>query len=1188
MDQNVDRKQHTAPKSGRKADKKKEKKQPKNQQKNNPKAFAFNSGARAERSARRNLDNSEHKLHVPLIDRSTLEPPPIVIAVVGPPKCGKTTLIRSLVKKFTKHNLNEIKGPITVVSGMNYMYIHLFIRIGKHRRLTFFEANNDLNSMIDLAKVTDLVLLMIDASFGFEMETFEFLNILQTHGFPKILGILTHLDHFKDNKRLKTTKKKLKHRFWTEIYQGAKLFYLSGLINNKYPKNEIVNLCRFISVMKFRPIVWRNTHPYLLIDRVEDITDPADIADNPKCDRTVTLYGYTRGTNLKEGSKVHIAGVGDSIVADISILPDPCPMAQKVRRSLNEKQKLIYAPMSDVAGILYDKDAVYVNVRSNFNKPQGGDDEIFEKSSGEKMVMNLQDTKQTLVDQIGNSEVKIFSSSTPMKANDLPYVVENVVENDRTRRRILFGNEEEEEENELPLSNDSEDDEDNSSTDVNSEEESSEDEEDFEEESDDGNLEAGERRRVDKDFKYANIEENENKKKSLKAKKNIDIAFADSDDDLSGDEEIIEHRGREVLEKFNQGSDLFDGKILEDDYDENVPNDLEIDSFNWKENLASKASINYHKAKAEQRKKNLMYLIYGDSNNPEPSLDEDLDSVEEEMSDLDDTNMFKLKKKKNFQNITLSAIDTSKVEILNDDLAEEWGSEEFLDSIRHMFITGDSEMNEENKEEEVFGDFEDLESGEKVEAESTEISEEADLARKKEVLKKKFDAQYDSDSDMSDSPLNSSNIFEKTKAEFAHQKVINDKEFEGVDETTKLKLEGYKPGQYVRIVIHQMPKEFIEKFDPCYPVIVGGILSSEDNFGFIQVRLKRHRWYKKILKSNDPFVVSLGWRRFQTLPMYSLDDGSRNRILKYTPEHMHCLATFYGPISSPNTGFCAFQTLSDNTSNFRIAATGVVLDINKSVEIVKKLKLIGTPIKIYKHTAFIKDMFTSSLEVAKFEGASIRTVSGIRGQVKKYLTKPEGAFRATFEDKILMSDIVFLRAWYPVKPKKLYNPVSSLLIGGNTEWKGMRSTGQVRYENGLAVPNLVDSTYKEIERKPRVFNKLKVPKSLQSQLPFKTKPKLLKKQQKKTYLQKRAVVMEADEKKVYSLIQQINTIKNEKDLKRKVKDKEKKEVYLKKKALSEEKSLRKKKDRVKEFYEKMGKSGSAFEDGPPKKKFKKK
>jgi ribosome biogenesis protein BMS1 len=49
------------------------------------------------------------------------------------------------------------------------------------------ECNNDVNSMVDLAKVADLVLLLIDASFGFEMETFEFLNICQVHGMPRIM-----------------------------------------------------------------------------------------------------------------------------------------------------------------------------------------------------------------------------------------------------------------------------------------------------------------------------------------------------------------------------------------------------------------------------------------------------------------------------------------------------------------------------------------------------------------------------------------------------------------------------------------------------------------------------------------------------------------------------------------------------------------------------------------------------------------------------------------------------------------------------------------------------------------------------------------------------------------------------------------------------------------------------------------
>ena len=57
------------------------------------------------------------------------------------------------------------------------------------------------------------------------MEIFEFLNICQVHGFPKIMGVLTHLDLLKNNKTLKKTKKKLKSRFWTEVYQVSIVKY---------------------------------------------------------------------------------------------------------------------------------------------------------------------------------------------------------------------------------------------------------------------------------------------------------------------------------------------------------------------------------------------------------------------------------------------------------------------------------------------------------------------------------------------------------------------------------------------------------------------------------------------------------------------------------------------------------------------------------------------------------------------------------------------------------------------------------------------------------------------------------------------------------------------------------------------------------------------------------------------------
>ena len=102
----------------------------------------------------------------------------------------------------------------------------------------------------------------------------------------------------------------------------------------------------------------------------------------------------------------------------------------------------------------------------------------------------------------------------------------------------------------------------------------------------------------------------------------------------------------------------------------------------------------------------------------------------------------------------------------------------------------------------------------------------------------------------------------------------------------------------------------------------------------------------------------------------------------------------YGPIYPITTSFIAIRDLDDTSSAFRIAANGIVLEIDQSYLVSKKIKLIGNPFKIFKNTAFIKDMFNSALEVAKYEGAKLKTVSGIRGTIKKALSSegPEGSY----------------------------------------------------------------------------------------------------------------------------------------------------------------------------------------------------
>ena len=118
-DGDVSSKSHRKKQAGPKAEKKKKKRHsPEDASaQRNPRAFSFKSAVRASRQFRRKQDAETKKHHEPTVDRTPLEPPPYIIAVVGPPKVGKTTLINSLLKNFTRQQLSDVKGPVTVVSG---------------------------------------------------------------------------------------------------------------------------------------------------------------------------------------------------------------------------------------------------------------------------------------------------------------------------------------------------------------------------------------------------------------------------------------------------------------------------------------------------------------------------------------------------------------------------------------------------------------------------------------------------------------------------------------------------------------------------------------------------------------------------------------------------------------------------------------------------------------------------------------------------------------------------------------------------------------------------------------------------------------------------------------------------------------------------------------------------------------
>jgi len=418
------------------------------------------------------------------------------------------------------------------------------------------------------------------------------------------------------------------------------------------------------------------------------------------------------------------------------------------------------------------------------------------------------------------------------------------------------------------------------------------------------------------------------------------------------------------------------------------------------------------------------------------------------------------------------------------------------------------------------------------------------------------DTGQNSDEEMKDDEKDKSNLEDQSSKDKAQN-----------NEDSTLYTDALGIATYVKITIENVPPLSVLSLDfPRRPVILGGLLPGEMKMGFTQCRIKKHRWNPKMLKSNDVLLASVGWRRYQTLPLFSIEDRNdkRMRMLKYTPEHMHCVMTTYGPTVPANSGALFIRYLK-NVKHFRISATGHSLESAPNFQIVKKLKLTGEPHKIFKNTAFIKNMFTSDLEVNKLLHAKIQTVSNIRGEIKK-AEGTDGTFRASFEDKILRSDIVICKSWLNVEAKKFYNPMLDV-----AEWKPLRTLAEIRLDKGVPIPSKKDSEYgQKLERVERRFNKLRISANLEASLPFKSKQKLQEKKKISDLEKKTKTLSTAEEKETRYLIQRLETIRKQRIAKKKETSVRKLQLKLKKEAFIQAKRDGYTKERKKKEYIKKG------------------
>jgi ribosome biogenesis protein BMS1 len=557
---------------------------------------------------------------------------------------------------------------------------------------------------------------------------------------------------------------------------------------------------------------------------------------------------------------------------------------QEKKRTLDDRERLIYAPFSGVGGIVYDKDAVYIELGGSHSYSHHNEN----NSSHNPYINSIITSKNTIDSKLTAGKLKIFSTGEDIDSSNL--IDENADEktekNDanKSSKKMLAESEE---------SNEDEYDED---------EEFDQDEEENEEDFDDSDEED------------------------------------DDEEDSDEEEEDGEESNTKKREKFKFDDD-------DDEEDEEEEDEEEENTAKWKKNLKLKASVNF-----EQNKKvNWGKLVYEASgSNPFTANTSETNNELFRIKKIDYKSDALTKDNSKHQTFLNEwGLNKEKPEDSDEDEDEE---ENPFDKIKDCFVTGKWESDkdaqnllDDDEDEDVFGDFEDFESGKKFsgkkelnkdEDEDDEFGDEDEdfgdddgddqeengakgisndkkeekkkrklksemtkserLIEKKRRLKEKFNEEFDAEK--SGDP-NENNYLNHLEHLAEQQTSLNRLEFEKMEDRVRVEYEGFRSGMYVRIEIRKMPCEFVKNFDSRLLAIVGSLGVNESNIGYVQVRLKKHRWYRKILKTKDPLIVSLGWRRFQTIPIYFIQDHNmRNRSLKYTPQHMFCHASFWGGI----------------------------------------------------------------------------------------------------------------------------------------------------------------------------------------------------------------------------------------------------------------------------------------------------
>ncbi|XP_044139831.1 pre-rRNA-processing protein TSR1 homolog [Bufo gargarizans] len=188
------------------------------------------------------------------------------------------------------------------------------------QRWRFVQANTgDLHSVLDLAKVADTLLFVLDPQEGWDSYGDYCLSCLFAQGLPSLVLAVQGMGEIPIKKR-NDTKKQLS-KVAEKRFPDAKLFHLDTA-------QEASLLLRQITTQKQRHLTFRDRRCYMLAHRAD-----FQPSDESGLVGTLKVSGYIRGQGLNVNRLIHIVGHGDFQMSQIDAPPDPYPLNPRVHKT---------------------------------------------------------------------------------------------------------------------------------------------------------------------------------------------------------------------------------------------------------------------------------------------------------------------------------------------------------------------------------------------------------------------------------------------------------------------------------------------------------------------------------------------------------------------------------------------------------------------------------------------------------------------------------------------------------------------------------------------------------------------------------------------------------------------------------------------------------------------------------------